>query len=206
MIAEIRRYGDLICPHHENEHGGHDARNISDYSSYRRILHRERHVILPEFRFREACDTRLNVTPPSPARNVVINHKSPPDTSVATPHDFPEDTLTCSEEAPSVTFRHRRRVKITLSGNVTDGNRAGPRTYAVFADFGRIRCAHAEIHDYLSEEVRLFLPFFLRRDMTARPSFVAIRARKPCLLIFLRLEGWNVRFIDVSFRCSMGVG
>jgi len=62
------------------------------------------------------------------------------------------------------------------------------------------------MHGYLSEGVRLFLPFFLRRAMTARPSFVAMRVRKPCLLIFLRFEGWNVRFIDVSFRSSMGAG
>ncbi len=27
------------------------------------------------------------------------------------------------------------------------------------------------------------------------PLFVAILARKPCLLIFFLFEGWNVRFI-----------
>jgi hypothetical protein len=34
-----------------------------------------------------------------------------------------------------------------------------------------------------SETVSRFRPFFRRRDKTARPQRVAIRARNPCLLI-----------------------
>jgi hypothetical protein len=40
-----------------------------------------------------------------------------------------------------------------------------------------------------SETVSRFRPFFRRRDRTARPQRVAMRARKPCLLIRRLLRG-----------------
>ena len=39
------------------------------------------------------------------------------------------------------------------------------------------------------ETVSCLRPFFRRRDRTARPQRVAIRARKPCLLIRRRFRG-----------------
>jgi hypothetical protein len=40
-----------------------------------------------------------------------------------------------------------------------------------------------------NETVSRFRPFFRRRDRTARPQRVAIRARNPCLLIRRLLRG-----------------
>jgi hypothetical protein len=40
-----------------------------------------------------------------------------------------------------------------------------------------------------SETVSRFRPFFRRRDRTARPQRVAMRARNPCLLIRRLLRG-----------------
>jgi len=40
-----------------------------------------------------------------------------------------------------------------------------------------------------SETVSCLRPFFLRRERTARPQRVAIRARNPCLLIRRLLRG-----------------
>jgi len=37
-------------------------------------------------------------------------------------------------------------------------------------------------------------PFALRREMTARPPWVFIRVRKPCVFERRRRLGWNVRF------------
>src|ERR1019366_778362 len=49
--------------------------------------------------------------------------------------------------------------------------------------------------DYLSELTVSFLrPWARRREITARPSAVFIRERKPCVLARWRLLGWNVRF------------
>ena len=48
-----------------------------------------------------------------------------------------------------------------------------------------------------SETVRRARPFARRRARTLRPSGVAIRARKPCLLTLFLFEGWNVLFISV---------
>ena len=45
--------------------------------------------------------------------------------------------------------------------------------------------------------VRRRRPLARRRARTLRPSAVAMRLRKPCLLTRLRFEGWNVRFIAV---------
>ena len=39
------------------------------------------------------------------------------------------------------------------------------------------------------ETVSRFRPFFRRRESTSRPQRVAIRARKPCLLIRRRFRG-----------------
>ena len=41
-------------------------------------------------------------------------------------------------------------------------------------------------------------PLARRDERTARPPFVAIRARKPCFLARLRLFGWNVRLVVIS--------
>ena len=49
-----------------------------------------------------------------------------------------------------------------------------------------------------SETVSFFLPIFLREASTLRPLAVAIRSRKPCLLVLFLREGWNVRFIVLS--------
>ena len=40
-----------------------------------------------------------------------------------------------------------------------------------------------------TETVNRFRPFFRRRESTSRPQRVAIRARKPCLLIRRRFRG-----------------
>lgn len=53
---------------------------------------------------------------------------------------------------------------------------------------------------YFSElTVRRLRPLARRALSTRRPFFVAIRARKPCLLARLRRWGWYVRFILVVF-------
>lgn len=54
-----------------------------------------------------------------------------------------------------------------------------------------------------SETVSFFLPFFLREAKTLRPLAVAIRSRKPCLLVLFLRDGWYVRFIcwNFSSRC-----
>ena len=41
---------------------------------------------------------------------------------------------------------------------------------------------------------RRLRPFARRRASTARPFFVLMRTRKPCVLFRWRLFGWNVRF------------
>lgn len=49
---------------------------------------------------------------------------------------------------------------------------------------------------YVSRYAEIFERPLARRDeRTARPPFVAIRARKPCFFARLRLFGWNVRFV-----------
>jgi hypothetical protein len=49
--------------------------------------------------------------------------------------------------------------------------------------------------NYLSELTVSFLrPRARRRASTARPFFVSIRERKPCVLARWRLFGWKVRF------------
>ena len=40
-------------------------------------------------------------------------------------------------------------------------------------------------------------PLARRRDSTARPPFVDMRARKPCFLARLRTFGWKVRFVVI---------
>ena len=65
--------------------------------------------------------------------------------------------------------------------------------------------------DYLrpseSETVRRARPLARRRASTLRPSAVAMRSRKPCLLTLLRFEGWYVLFISLSclFSCTRQV-
>ena len=49
-----------------------------------------------------------------------------------------------------------------------------------------------------SEMVSRLRPFFRRRESTSRPHRVAIRARKPCLLIRRRLRGRYEGFIAFS--------
>jgi hypothetical protein len=49
--------------------------------------------------------------------------------------------------------------------------------------------------NYLSELTVSFLrPRARRREITARPSAVFMRVRKPCFLARFRLFGWKVRF------------
>ena len=50
--------------------------------------------------------------------------------------------------------------------------------------------------DYTAKRLR---PFARRLANTRRPLAVVIRSRKPCLFFLLRLCGWNVLFIVVSF-------
>jgi hypothetical protein len=45
---------------------------------------------------------------------------------------------------------------------------------------------------------RTFLPLALRLARTLRPPTVLIRARKPCVDLFLILLGWYVRFIHAT--------
>lgn len=40
--------------------------------------------------------------------------------------------------------------------------------------------------------VNLWRPFARRRESTARPSLLFMRARNPCVFARLRLLGWNV--------------
>ena len=51
-----------------------------------------------------------------------------------------------------------------------------------------------------SETVSFFLPFLLRAANTLRPLAEAMRSRKPCLLVLFLREGWNVRFIVLSYK------
>ena len=48
------------------------------------------------------------------------------------------------------------------------------------------------------ETVSCLRPFLRRAERTRRPFLVCIRRRKPCLLMRLRLWGWNVLFIVIS--------
>jgi hypothetical protein len=51
-----------------------------------------------------------------------------------------------------------------------------------------------DLGNYLSELTVSFLrPRARRREITARPSAVFIRVRKPCFLARFRLFGWKVR-------------
>lgn len=54
-----------------------------------------------------------------------------------------------------------------------------------------------EIGSYfpLTEMERRFRPLARRLDKTSRPSFVDIRALKPCTFFRRRLWGWYVRFM-----------
>lgn len=62
--------------------------------------------------------------------------------------------------------------------------------------YGRLRsvCVRDGIYAYLnvdsSETVSFLRPLARRAASTLRPFAVAIRARKPCLLILFRREGW----------------
>ena len=51
----------------------------------------------------------------------------------------------------------------------------------------------------LYQGVRRARPLARRCLMTRRPAFVAMRARKPWVRARLRLLGWNVRFMSVSW-------
>ena len=53
------------------------------------------------------------------------------------------------------------------------------------------------------QTVRRLRPLRRRAERTARPVFVLIRARKPCVFLRRRLLGWNVRFmVFPSFSCQ----
>lgn len=58
----------------------------------------------------------------------------------------------------------------------------------------------------LTETVNLFRPLARRRDKTARPSFVAMRARNPWVVLRRLLLGWYVRFITNSWLSFLEVG
>ena len=55
-----------------------------------------------------------------------------------------------------------------------------------------------------SETVRRFRPSLRRRESTARPQRVAIRARNPCLLIRRLFRGRYDGFIEGSSQVSRG--
>ncbi len=55
-----------------------------------------------------------------------------------------------------------------------------------------------------SDTVSRFRPFFRRRERTARPQRVAIRARNPCLLIRRLFRGRYDGFIEESSQVSRG--
>lgn len=72
--------------------------------------------------------------------------------------------------------------------------------------FLSIDCGHQPVSTYRLKNYLLAIeelterrrrPLARRRERTLRPSAVAMRLRKPCLLTRLRFEGWNVRFIAV---------
>ncbi len=55
-----------------------------------------------------------------------------------------------------------------------------------------------------SDTVSRFRPFFRLRDSTARPQRVAMRARKPCLLMRRLLRGLYDGFIPAFLQMSRG--
>jgi len=74
-------------------------------------------------------------------------------------------------------------------------NRQSLAGLAVFVVGAVERAAAGYFMRVSSETVSFLRPFARRAASTLRPLAVAILWRKPCLLILLRREGWNVLFI-----------